>query len=169
MQERLQLFKEYKEVWNMSGFAWKYDVFIFCYCAYFSPAFLFVFVEDPQDVTPTVGFTRIEMKQDKFQVTIFDLGGGKRIRDIWKNYYTMSHGVVFVVDSTDVDRIHETKETLTEVLGHPCISGKPVLVWVIQLLYASLNWICKICEVIEMFQCNLLISNWSDLECRICF
>lgn len=89
---------------------------------------LFVFVEDPQDVTPTVGFTRIEMKQDKFQVTIFDLGGGKRIRDIWKNYYTMSHGVVFVVDSTDVDRIHETKETLSEVLGHPCISGKPVLV-----------------------------------------
>uniref|UniRef100_H3CSA2 ADP-ribosylation factor-like 13b n=1 Tax=Tetraodon nigroviridis TaxID=99883 RepID=H3CSA2_TETNG len=84
--------------------------------------------EDPQDVTPTVGFTRIEMKQDKFQVTIFDLGGGKRIRDIWKNYYTMSHGVVFVVDSTDVDRIHETKETLSEVLGHPCISGKPVLV-----------------------------------------
>lgn len=96
-----------------------------------TPAFMFVFVEDPQDVTPTVGFTRIEMKQDKFQVTIFDLGGGKRIRDIWKNYYTMSHGVVFVVDSTDVDRIHETKETLAEVLGHPCISGKPVLVWVI--------------------------------------
>ncbi|XP_056883787.1 ADP-ribosylation factor-like protein 13B isoform X2 [Takifugu flavidus] len=84
--------------------------------------------EDPQDVTPTVGFTRIEMKQDKFQVTIFDLGGGKRIRDIWKNYYTMSHGVVFVVDSTDIDRIHETRETLAEVLGHPCISGKPVLV-----------------------------------------
>lgn len=91
-------------------------------------AFVLVLVEDPQDVTPTVGFTRIEMKEDKFQVTIFDLGGGKRIRDIWKNYYTMSHGVVFVVDSTDVDRIHETKETLTEVLGHPYISGKPVLV-----------------------------------------
>lgn len=104
-------------------------------CLYFvtvnifeTPAFVLVFVEDPQDVTPTVGFTRIEMKQDKFQVTIFDLGGGRRIRDIWKNYYTMSHGVVFVVDSTDVDRIHETKETLTEVLGHPYISGKPVLV-----------------------------------------
>lgn len=130
---------------------------------FFKPLHLFVFVEDPQDVTPTVGFTRIEMKQDKFQVTIFDLGGGKRIRDIWKNYYTMSHGVVFVVDSTDVDRIHETKETLTEVLGHPCISGKPVLVWVIQDLYASLNSICKICEVIEMFQCNFLISNYGTV------
>lgn len=101
---------------------------------------IFYFTEDPQDVTPTVGFTRIEMKQDKFQVTIFDLGGGKRIRDIWKNYYTMSHGVVFVVDSTDVDRIHETKETLAEVLGHPCISGKPVLVWVIQgVCFLTLN------------------------------
>lgn len=110
---------------------------------------MFVFVEDPQDVTPTVGFTRIEMKQDKFQVTIFDLGGGRRIRDIWKNYYTMSHGVVFVVDSTDIDRIHETKETLAEVLGHPCISGKPVLVWVIQNLYSSLQRTYKICGLMD--------------------
>lgn len=138
MQERLQLFKEYKEVWRMSHFCmffmkwWHVSIYFVTVNIFQTPAFVFVFAEDPQDVTPTVGFTRIEMKQDKFQVTIFDLGGGKRIRDIWKNYYTMSHGVVFVVDSTDVDRIHETKETLTEVLGHPCISGKPVLVWVIQ-------------------------------------
>ncbi|XP_043965615.1 ADP-ribosylation factor-like protein 13B isoform X2 [Gambusia affinis] len=84
--------------------------------------------ENPQDVAPTVGFSKVDLKQGKFEVTIFDLGGGKRIRDIWKNYYSESHGVVFVVDSSDVQRIQETKETMAQVLQHPRIAGKPVLV-----------------------------------------
>ncbi|XP_040836540.1 ADP-ribosylation factor-like protein 13B isoform X1 [Ochotona curzoniae] len=84
--------------------------------------------EHPEDVAPTVGFSKINLKQGKFDVTIFDLGGGKRIRGIWKNYYAESYGVIFVVDSSDEERMEETKETMSEVLRHPRISGKPVLV-----------------------------------------
>ncbi|XP_035495553.1 ADP-ribosylation factor-like protein 13B isoform X1 [Scophthalmus maximus] len=84
--------------------------------------------DDPHDVAPTVGFSKVDLKQGKFEVTIFDLGGGKRIRGIWKNYYSESHGVVFVVDSSDIQRIQETREALAEVLQHPRMSGKPVLV-----------------------------------------
>ncbi|XP_030636637.1 ADP-ribosylation factor-like protein 13B [Chanos chanos] len=84
--------------------------------------------ENPQDVAPTVGFSKVDLKQGKFEVTIFDLGGGKRIRGIWKNYYSESYGVVFVVDSSDVQRMQETRDTMAEVLRHPRIAGKPVLV-----------------------------------------
>ncbi|XP_056110405.1 ADP-ribosylation factor-like protein 13B isoform X3 [Rhinichthys klamathensis goyatoka] len=84
--------------------------------------------ESPLDVAPTVGFSKVDLKQGKFEVTIFDLGGGKRIRGIWKNYYSESYGVVFVVDSSDVQRIQETRDTMAEVLRHPRIAGKPVLV-----------------------------------------
>uniref|UniRef100_A0A3P8V294 ADP-ribosylation factor-like 13b n=1 Tax=Cynoglossus semilaevis TaxID=244447 RepID=A0A3P8V294_CYNSE len=84
--------------------------------------------ENPDDVAPTVGFSKVDLKQGKFEVTIFDLGGGKRIRGIWKNYYSESHGVVFVVDSSDIQRLQETRETMAEVLQHPRIAGKPVLV-----------------------------------------
>ncbi|XP_069061026.1 ADP-ribosylation factor-like protein 13B isoform X1 [Pleurodeles waltl] len=84
--------------------------------------------ESPVDVTPTVGFSKTELKQGRFEITIFDLGGGKRIRGIWKNYYAESFGVIFVVDSSDLERMEETKETMTEVLRHPRICGKPVLV-----------------------------------------
>ncbi|XP_068104915.1 ADP-ribosylation factor-like protein 13B [Hyperolius riggenbachi] len=84
--------------------------------------------ESPQDVAPTVGFSKADIKQGKFDITIFDLGGGKQIRGIWKNYYAESYGVVFVIDSSDVERMEETKETVCEVLRHPRISGKPVLV-----------------------------------------
>ncbi|MBN3297176.1 AR13B protein, partial [Amia calva] len=84
--------------------------------------------ENPEDVAPTVGFSKIYVKQGKSEVTIFDLGGGKRIRGIWKNYYAESHGVVYVVDSSDLERIQETRDTLAEVLRHPRIAGKHVLV-----------------------------------------
>ncbi|KAM4699339.1 ADP-ribosylation factor-like protein 13B isoform 1-T2 [Discoglossus pictus] len=84
--------------------------------------------ESPEDVAPTVGFSKADIKQGKFEITMFDLGGGKRIRGIWKNYYAESYGVVFVVDSSDLDRMEETKETMAEVLRHPRISGKPVLI-----------------------------------------
>ncbi|KAM9278066.1 ADP-ribosylation factor-like protein 13B isoform 3-T4 [Cariama cristata] len=84
--------------------------------------------ESPEDVAPTVGFSKIDLKQGRFEVTIFDLGGGKQIRDIWRNYYAESYGVVFVVDSSDIARMEETKQAMIEVLSSPKISGKPVLV-----------------------------------------
>ncbi|KAM6093534.1 ADP-ribosylation factor-like protein 13B [Chlamydotis macqueenii] len=84
--------------------------------------------ESPEDVAPTVGFSKVNLKQGRFEVTIFDLGGGKEIRDIWRNYYAESHGVIFVVDSSDVARMGETREAMREVLNSPKISGKPMLV-----------------------------------------
>ncbi|XP_074668395.1 ADP-ribosylation factor-like protein 13B isoform X5 [Strix aluco] len=84
--------------------------------------------ESPEDVAPTVGFSKIDLKQGRFEVTIFDLGGGKRIRNIWRNYYAESYGVIFVVDSSDIARMEETKQAMIEVLNSPKISGKPVLV-----------------------------------------
>ncbi|NWW28893.1 AR13B protein, partial [Falcunculus frontatus] len=84
--------------------------------------------ESPEDVAPTVGFSKIDLKQGRFEVTIFDLGGGKRIRNIWRNYYAESYGVIFVVDSSDIERMEETKQAMIEVLNSPKISGKPVLV-----------------------------------------
>ncbi|KAM6438849.1 ADP-ribosylation factor-like protein 13B [Rhynochetos jubatus] len=84
--------------------------------------------ESPEDVAPTVGFSKIHLQQGRFEVTLFDLGGGKQIRSIWRNYYAESHGVVFVVDSSDVGRMEETKETMVELLSNPKMSGKPMLV-----------------------------------------
>ncbi|KAM6290618.1 ADP-ribosylation factor-like protein 13B isoform 2-T2 [Porphyrio hochstetteri] len=84
--------------------------------------------ESPEDAAPTVGFSKFDLKQGRFEVTIFDLGGGKQIRNIWRNYYAESYGVIFVVDSSDVARMEETKQAMIEVLNSPKISGKPVLV-----------------------------------------
>ncbi|XP_074158116.1 uncharacterized protein LOC141561979 [Sminthopsis crassicaudata] len=85
--------------------------------------------ESSIDVTTTIGFSRINFIRENFDVTIFDIGGGgKGIRTLWKYYYAESYGLIFVIDSSDVNRIEESKEAINEILKHPTMSGKPVLV-----------------------------------------
>ncbi|XP_061423407.1 ADP-ribosylation factor-like protein 13B [Lethenteron reissneri] len=84
--------------------------------------------EDLKDITPTVGFSKAEMRFGRFDVTVFDLGGGKPIRGIWHNYLAEAHGVVFAVDSSDAERLQEAHETLSAVLVDPRVAGKPLLV-----------------------------------------
>nr|XP_054752688.1 ADP-ribosylation factor-like protein 13B [Lytechinus pictus] len=78
-------------------------------------------------VAPTVGFASGEFKLGKYDVTVFDLGGGKRIRGIWSNYYGESHGVVYVLDASAEDRLQECKECLEDVLKKEKIRGKRIL------------------------------------------
>ena len=83
------------------------------------------------DVVPTIGFSNLELKQfNKFPVEIYDLGGGVKIRSIWRNYFALIHGIIYVVDSADESRIPEVRQNLHEVFRHDSISKKPILVWV---------------------------------------
>lgn len=43
---------------------------------------------EPKETTvPTVGFSSADFKLLNFKVTAYDVGGGPRIRGIWKDYY----------------------------------------------------------------------------------
>ena len=44
-------------------------------------------------------------------INFWDLGGQKSLRSIWDKYFEEAHAVVFVVDSTDKDRIEECRES----------------------------------------------------------
>lgn len=77
---------------------------------------------------PTFGFNNASTSRDGFDVDLFDLGGGKRIRGIWKAYTADVHGCVFVVDAADEARFSESREVFAETLRDPHLSGKPVLV-----------------------------------------
>ncbi|XP_071801200.1 uncharacterized protein [Asterias amurensis] len=84
--------------------------------------------ESQDDVAPTVGFVSTNFKFEKFDVTVFDLGGGKKIRPIWKSYYAEIHGVVFVLDASDESRLRECQDVLQEVLKQERIAGKRILI-----------------------------------------
>ncbi|RUS87701.1 hypothetical protein EGW08_004542 [Elysia chlorotica] len=81
---------------------------------------------DP-DIAPTIGFRNSKFSRCNFDVTLFDVGGGKNIRPIWKNYYGEVFAIIYVIDSSSPARLSEARDVFRESLEHPQLSGKPVL------------------------------------------
>lgn len=77
---------------------------------------------------PTQGCIRNELRVENYLVTMLDVGGSVESRGAWKELYGEAHGIIFVVDSSDRQRIKEVKEVLTDLLRQPRVSGKPILV-----------------------------------------
>nr|XP_006633093.1 PREDICTED: ADP-ribosylation factor-like protein 13A [Lepisosteus oculatus] len=80
------------------------------------------------EVTPTLGCVQLELRVDSFQVTLLDVGGGPEGRGTWRDHYSKAHGIVFVVDSSDAQRLQEARDLLAHLLMHPRVAGKPLLV-----------------------------------------
>ncbi|XP_076851225.1 ADP-ribosylation factor-like protein 13A [Brachyhypopomus gauderio] len=80
------------------------------------------------DMGPTRGCVRNELKVENVVVNLLDVGGGPEARASWREYYTEAHGFIFVVDSSDRQRMKEVKDLLRDMLRHPSVAGKPLLV-----------------------------------------
>ncbi|XP_044464458.1 ADP-ribosylation factor 1-like isoform X2 [Mangifera indica] len=76
---------------------------------------------------PTIGFNveTVHYKNIKFQV--WDLGGQTSIRPYWRCYFPNTHAVIYVVDSSDTDRILIAKEEFHSILGEEELKGAAVL------------------------------------------
>lgn len=78
---------------------------------------------------PTIGFNveTVQYKNIKFQV--WDLGGQTSIRPYWRCYFPNTQAVIYVVDSTDVDRIGTSKEEFHALLQEEELKDSVVLVY----------------------------------------
>ncbi|XP_008771652.1 ADP-ribosylation factor-like protein 13A isoform X2 [Rattus norvegicus] len=72
--------------------------------------------------------TQTTLLLDDYQVSVYDLTGDLKGREKWPNYYAEAHGLVFVVDSSDIARIQEVKIILTRLMFDKRVSGKPILI-----------------------------------------
>ncbi|XP_059377663.1 ADP-ribosylation factor-like protein 13B isoform X5 [Carassius carassius] len=82
----------------------------------------------PGDVGPTHGCVHTELRVENYLVNILDMGGAPEVRGSWREYYSEAHGIVFVLDSSDRQRMKEVREALVVLLKHPRVAGKPLLV-----------------------------------------
>ncbi|XP_066945126.1 ADP-ribosylation factor-like protein 13B isoform X2 [Macrobrachium rosenbergii] len=130
-------------------------------------------VGDPvEDVAPTVGFSPENIEYRGCEITIYDLGGGSKIRPVWAKYFSEVHGVIFVVDASAPDRIRECREVLTGLLSHKKIAGKPVLVLANKQdvegamdeidLVESLN----VEEIVNKYKCPTRVETCSAITTR---
>ncbi len=85
--------------------------------------------EDPSSVCPTQGFMLKSIMQNGFNLNVWDIGGQKTIRPYWRNYYSGTDALVYVVDSADRRRMEECGLELSLLLEEEKLAGVPLLVF----------------------------------------
>jgi len=77
---------------------------------------------------PTIHPHSEELKMGNIRFNTFDLGGHETARKIWKDYFPAVDGILFLVDSTAVNRFEEVREELENVLRTPELENIPVAI-----------------------------------------
>lgn len=78
---------------------------------------------------PTIGFNVETMQYKGLTMTMWDIGGQDKLRDLWKHYYQGTDALIYVVDSSDKDRIELANEELHKMLLDQELENACVLVY----------------------------------------
>ncbi|KRZ92751.1 ADP-ribosylation factor-like protein 3 [Trichinella sp. T8] len=103
--------------------------------------------EDITHVTPTQGFNIKSVVSDGFKLNVWDIGGQRKIRPYWKNYFENADILarklfkqmfrfeirklfqIYVIDSSDRRRFDETGVELMELLEEEKLTNVPLLIF----------------------------------------
>nr|CAB3222891.1 ADP-ribosylation factor-like protein 3 [Phallusia mammillata] len=85
--------------------------------------------EKIDQITPTQGFNVKCVNTPGFKLNVWDIGGQRRIRPYWRNYFENTDLLIYVIDSTDQKRFEETGVELRELLEDEKLSGVPLLIF----------------------------------------
>ncbi|VVC95351.1 unnamed protein product [Leptidea sinapis] len=66
---------------------------------------------NPSRITTTVGLNIGKIDVDGVRLNFWDLGGQQELQSLWDKYYAECHAVIYIVDSSDRERVSESKET----------------------------------------------------------
>ncbi|CAC5393739.1 ARF1_2 [Mytilus coruscus] len=61
-------------------------------------------------------------------ITAWDVGGPGKLRCMWEHYFSVSKGIVFVVDSTNKETLAEASVELNTILNKKILAGVPLMV-----------------------------------------
>uniref|UniRef100_A0A834VB72 ADP-ribosylation factor n=2 Tax=Sarcoptes scabiei TaxID=52283 RepID=A0A834VB72_SARSC len=78
---------------------------------------------------PTIGFNVETVEYKNISFTVWDVGGQDKIRPLWRHYFQNTHGLIFVVDSNDRERVGEAAEELQRMLNEDELRDAILLVF----------------------------------------
>lgn len=114
----------------------------------------------PLSAIPTVGFNveTVTFKNVKF--SIWDVGGQDKIRPLWRHYYTGTQGLIFVIDSSDRERLDEAKQELYRIAMDRGMSDVPILIFANKQDMPNALKPIEIQERLELSRGPLEKRNW---------
>lgn len=109
---------------------------------------------------PTVGFNVETVKHKNVSFAVWDCGGQERIRPLWRHYFTGTNALIYVVDSSDLGRLEESKKELLRVINDKELANSLLIVLANK---QDVLGAIKPKELIERFQLNDLTGEhiWS--------
>ena len=97
---------------------------------------------------PTIGFNIETFKYNNFQLTLCDIGGQDKIRQLWQHYLHQINYLIFMIDLADKERFEEAKEELFKLTKRPDFTATSVLVLANKM---DLEHTCSVSDLKNMF------------------
>jgi small GTP-binding protein len=108
---------------------------------------------------PTIGFNVETMSYKTLTMTMWDIGGQNKIRALWKHYYAGTDAIIYVIDSSDTERLEESAEELFKMLQDDELANASVLIYANKQDLSGALTPNEICE--KMRLTTLKNRNWT--------
>eukprot|EP00118_Oscarella_pearsei_P007696 m.38361 g.38361 ORF g.38361 m.38361 type:complete len:202 (+) comp32568_c0_seq2:41-646(+) len=79
-------------------------------------------------VTATVGLNLAKIDVGSVRLTFWDIGGQHDLQVLWDKYYEECHAVIYVIDSTDRERMQESCIAFNSVIEDDSLVAAPLLI-----------------------------------------
>ncbi|KAI8320417.1 P-loop containing nucleoside triphosphate hydrolase protein [Martensiomyces pterosporus] len=116
----------------------------------------------PDKIQPTVGVNIGKVHIKRTMVKFMDLGGQPDLQGIWESYFGDCHAVIYVIDSSNLDRMEESKDTLLRLVENPELESVPVLVLANKQDLPDIKSLAQIKEIV-----NTLADYMDTREARV--
>jgi len=105
---------------------------------------------------PTIGFNVETVHYKNLHMTIWDIGGQTQIRKLWRHYYAGTDALIFVVDSSDIERLELARDELFNVLDEEELKDAKVLIYANKMDISTL----QLSEIAERLGLSKLKREW---------
>ena len=112
---------------------------------------------------PTIGFNVESVTYRNLTLNVWDLGGQTSIRPYWRCYYANTAAVIFVIDSTDIDRLTIASDELQSMLAEDELRDSALLVFANKQDQPGAKGAGEISEVLRLGE--LKDRNWTIVAC----
>lgn len=110
------------------------------------------------------GFVVEEASIEGVQLISWDLGGRSPMRPLFRHYYPLSEGVVFVIDGSSVEMLNMAKDELRRLLVEEHLAGKPLL---LAANKTDLKSAMELDVIVSKLGLNEMINETNPRRCKI--
>ncbi|CAG2179740.1 unnamed protein product [Oppiella nova] len=78
-------------------------------------------------ITATVGLNIGRIHTNGIVLNFWDLGGQTELQTLWDKYFAESHAIIYVIDSSDKERLEDSKLAFDKMITNEALNGVPLL------------------------------------------